>query len=64
MYHHTLNENGTYNSRCLHCFMTIASAVDTELTLQDIEALHLCPEKVLADLLAGKNAAQTAFEVN
>jgi hypothetical protein len=30
MYSHTQNENGTYNTRCLYCFMTIASSVETD----------------------------------
>jgi hypothetical protein len=52
MYSRTQNENGTYNTRCLDCFMTIASSVETEQELDRTEAHHLCPEKVLSDLLA------------
>jgi hypothetical protein len=48
MYSRTLNENGTLNSRCLYCFMTIGSAVETETELAKIEFEHVCPEKVLA----------------
>jgi hypothetical protein len=44
-------QNGSYNTRCLHCFMTIASSVETEEELQRLEARHICPEKALADLL-------------
>ena len=51
MYSHTQNENGSYNTRCLHCFMTIASAVETEEELHSLESRHICPEMVLADLL-------------
>jgi hypothetical protein len=52
MYNRTQNENGSLNTRCLHCFMTVASCVETEQELDRLEARHLCPEKVLADLLA------------
>jgi hypothetical protein len=51
MYSRTQNENGTYNTRCLYCFMTIASAVETDEELNRIEARHICPEKALAKLL-------------
>jgi ABC-type Fe3+-citrate transport system substrate-binding protein len=57
MYHRTQNDNGSYNSRCLDCFMTIASCVETEKELEQREAHHLCPEKVLAQLLAQGRAA-------
>lgn len=59
MYSHTQNENGTYNTRCLYCFMTVASAVETEEELAVLEAHHVCPERALADLLAEKTAAAT-----
>jgi len=52
MYSRTQNDNGTYNTRCLDCFMTIASSVETEEELAVDEAKHICPEKALADLLA------------
>jgi hypothetical protein len=52
MYSRTQNENGTYNTRCLDCFMTVASSVETEAELHLVEAHHICPEKALADLLA------------
>ncbi|MGA2673416.1 MAG: hypothetical protein ABSE99_09310 [Terracidiphilus sp.] len=52
MYSRTQNENGTYNTRCLDCFMTVASAVETEAELRLVEVRHICPEKALADLLA------------
>jgi len=52
MYSRTQNENGTFNTRCLDCFMTIASSVETEQELDEREAHHLCPERVLAQLLA------------
>jgi hypothetical protein len=50
MYSRTQNENGTYNTRCLYCFMTIASSVETEKGLIQLEARHICPEKALAEL--------------
>jgi hypothetical protein len=51
MYSHTQNENGTYNTRCLFCFMTIASCVETDEELERVEAGHICPEMALAELL-------------
>ena len=50
MYSHTQNENGTYNTRCLDCFMTIASAVESELELFQVENLHICPKRALSEL--------------
>ena len=57
MYSRTQNENGSYNTRCLDCFMTIAACVETEAELDQREAHHLCPERVLAQLLAQERAA-------
>jgi hypothetical protein len=48
MYSRTQNENGTYNTRCLDCFLTIASSIETESELDAQEARHICPEKALA----------------
>jgi hypothetical protein len=52
MYSRTQNENGSFNTRCLDCFMTIASCIETEHELNEREARHVCPERALADLLA------------
>lgn len=60
MFSHTQNENGTYNTRCLYCFMTIASAVESPDELELLELRHICPEKALADLLSRSMAAHTA----
>lgn len=57
MFSHTQNENGTYNTRCLHCFMTIASSVESPEELDRFELLHVCPEKALADLLVQRTAS-------
>ena len=57
MYSRTQNENGTYNTRCLDCFLTIASYVETEHDLDAIEARHICPEKVIHQLLEYERAA-------
>jgi ABC-type Fe3+-citrate transport system substrate-binding protein len=57
MYNRTQNENGSYNSRCLDCFMTIASCVETEKELDTREANHTCPEKALAQMKAEDGAA-------
>ena len=57
MYNRTQNENGSYNSRCLDCFMTIASCVEAEKELDVLEAHHMCPEKALTQLLARDKVA-------
>jgi len=64
MYSHTQNENGSYNTRCLDCFITIASCVETEEELQYIEARHICPEKALAELLAHEKCQCAKVHVN
>ena len=57
MYQRSQNENGSYNSRCLDCFLTIAFSVDSEEELERQETQHMCPEKALAQLLAWEKAA-------
>jgi hypothetical protein len=51
MYNRTQNDNGTYNTRCLYCFMTIASALESPQEVNQAEANHMCPERALAELL-------------
>lgn len=51
MYSRTQNDNGTYNTRCLYCFMTIASAVEAPEELERLERRHICPERALSELL-------------
>ena len=58
MYSRTQNENGTFNTRCLYCFMTVASAVENENDLARLEEHHVCPERALADLLAHSAEAE------
>jgi len=60
MYNRTQNENGTYNTRCLHCFMTVASAVESEVDLNRFEEHHICPEMVLAQMLLRKDVLATS----
>jgi hypothetical protein len=55
MYSRTQNDNGSYNTRCLDCFLTVASAVESEQELELIETHHCCPEKVLSQLLTQRN---------
>jgi hypothetical protein len=62
MYSRTQNENGTYNTRCLFCFMTIASSVETDVELNRLEARHICPERALAELMELKKAESRARE--
>jgi hypothetical protein len=58
MYSRTQNDNGTYNTRCLYCFMTIASSVETEAELGHLEARHICPERALSELLEQEKASE------
>ena len=62
MFSRTQNENGTYNTRCLFCFMTIASAVESEVQLDALEPHHVCPEKALAEILEGERAKDRVAE--
>jgi ABC-type Fe3+-citrate transport system substrate-binding protein len=64
MYHRTQNENGSYNTRCLDCFMTIASCVETKKELAARAAHHICPEKALADLLAKERFGAPPAQIN
>jgi hypothetical protein len=64
MYSRTQNENGSYNTRCLDCFMTIAFSIETEEELDQLETRHICPEKALAQLFARERAAQDYAERN
>jgi hypothetical protein len=50
MYSRSQNADGTHNSRCLYCFLTIASAIESEEKLGQLEARHVCPERALAEL--------------
>lgn len=50
MYSRTQNENGSFNSRCLDCFLTIASCIEAEQELKRLESHHICLEKVLAEV--------------
>lgn len=61
MYSRTQNENGTYNTRCLECMMTVATAVESEVDLEQVELHHMCPERALAQLLT-KEASIVAQE--
>lgn len=63
MYNRTQNENGTYNTRCLHCFMTIAWSIETDAELDRIEKRHMCPERALAELQEKEQALAAAHPV-
>lgn len=53
MYSRTQNENGTFNTRCLYCLLTVATSVESDENLELVEAHHMCPERALAELVAG-----------
>lgn len=58
MYSRTQNENGSFNTLCLDCLMTIASCVESEQELERVEQMHVCPEKALYDLLRQEQARE------
>lgn len=62
MYSRTQNDNGTYNTRCLFCFMTIASSVESPEELDQLERRHICPERALSELLEQERAQEKANE--
>jgi len=64
MYSRTQNDNGTYNTRCLYCFMTIASSVESAQELETLEARHICPERALNELLEKEKAIEGQAHVN
>jgi hypothetical protein len=64
MYSRTKNENGSYDTRCLYCFMTIASSVQTDEELDRLEARHICPEKALAELMAEQSSSAAKSTLN
>ena len=64
MYNRTQNENGTFNTRRLFCFMTIASAVESDKELERVEARHICPERALSELLAREKAIESQSHAN
>lgn len=59
MYSRTQNENGTFNTRCLYCLLTIATSLETTEELERVESLHMCPERALAELVAGKAVVES-----
>ncbi len=64
MYSRTQNDNGSYNTRCLDCYMTIASCIETEQELKALESRHICPEKALANLLAQERDIEARVQLN
>jgi hypothetical protein len=62
MYSRTYNENGSSSTRCLYCFLTVASDVETEIELDRVEARHICPEKALARLLVGGHSLEMQIQ--
>ena len=58
MYSRTQNDNGTFNTRCLYCLLTVATSVETVGELERLELRHMCPERALAELVARKTIAE------
>jgi hypothetical protein len=51
MYSRTNNGDGTIDSRCLHCLMTVARDVHTPAQLSRLESRHICVEMALFQLM-------------
>lgn len=51
MYSRTNNGDGTFDSRCLHCLLTVARDVRTSAKLDRLENQHVCVEKALFQLM-------------
>lgn len=49
MFHRSQDEKGRWATRCLYCFMTLASELETAAEVERKEQGHLCPERVLAE---------------
>ena len=49
MFHRSQDEKGRWSTRCLYCFMTVATELDTAEEAERKEQGHLCPERVLAE---------------
>ncbi|HUX45236.1 MAG TPA: hypothetical protein VMV57_10840 [Terracidiphilus sp.] len=64
MYSRTQNENGTFHTRCLYCFRTVAFDVETAAELDALEASHICPEKAIAQLQAQEQSAAARAQRN
>lgn len=64
MYSRSQNENGTFNTRCLYCLLTVATAVESETELEKIETFHMCPERALSELIAGRSTAEASTHRN
>jgi len=64
MYSRTQNDNGTYNTRCLYCFMTIVSSVESPEELARCERRHICPERALSELLELEKAIESRAHHN
>lgn len=58
MYSRSQNENGTYNTRCLYCLLTVATSVESETDLEQVEVFHMCPERALSELIASKSSVE------
>jgi hypothetical protein len=53
-YAHRLNADGTFDSICLHCYLTVMQA-NTEQELAVAEAQHSCPpDSILARNIVAK----------
>jgi hypothetical protein len=64
LYNRTQNDNGSYNTRCLYCFMTVASSIESEQSLDQLETRHICPERALADLLEQEKSLVAKTHLN
>jgi hypothetical protein len=46
LFRHRHNDNGSYDSICIHCFATVGSSL-TEEKLEEDEKRHVCNPEIL-----------------
>ena len=49
---------------CLDCLMTVATSIENDIDLEILEVRHMCPEKLLGQLLARRHAAEAQASKN
>ncbi len=60
LYPHRLNKDGSFDSICPTCFMTVAAA-KSEIELVEYDANHICESSLLAERGMFQATHHTAF---
>jgi len=64
MFRRTQNDNGTFNTLCLDCMMTVALGVDGPPGLAAVERKHMCVEKALVQLFQASQTGSVAAGIS